>query len=217
MSVKQVNLINKQNFRKFAKLKLKKDIKIKAKCSHYIILQRLEKLIKITNSKKILFFMPLDHEPNLLILRRKFARNHRVFIPFMLDVSFEMVKLKGPFKISNFKVRESCGQNYKFEKIDMAVVPVIGVDGNMARIGHGKGYYDIFFDKLKYRPIIVFMQIKDLFSKEIISQKHDIRCDFYITPRKNYLIRGKYDRDYCRIRSRCGGNWCRVFGGKKDK
>ena len=52
-------MITKEIFRKKAKKKLKLIAKTKAKCSHYEILRNLKKIIKTTNSKKILFFMPM--------------------------------------------------------------------------------------------------------------------------------------------------------------
>ena len=150
--------------------------------------------------------MPFDYEPNLYILQKKLSKKCEFFVPFMLDINLKMVKFKRPFVKSKFGVTETLNQNEFKGKIDLAVVPVIGVDGNMARIGHGKGFYDMFFSALNYKPIIVFVSIKDNFTNSIISQKHDIIGDFYFTPRKNYFKKGKYDR-YCsgisRGRSRC--------------
>ncbi|CZE47673.1 5-formyltetrahydrofolate cyclo-ligase [Campylobacter geochelonis] len=204
------NLNKKDIFRKNAKKALKNELKFSAKSKHYTMLKTLEEVIKFTNSKRILLFMPLPYEPNLLTLRRKFTLKYQIYIPFMQNVSFKMVKLRAPFYSSHFGIKENKNQNEYKKRIDLAVIPVIGVDGKMARIGHGKGYYDIFFSKLKYKPIMVFVEIKDMFSKKILSQIHDIRGDFYITPTKNYISRGKYDRDYCRLRSRCSGSWRRV-------
>ena len=203
-------MITKEIFRKKAKKKLKLIAKTKAKCSHYESLRNLKKIIKTTNSKKILFFMPMANEPNLLLLRRKLAKSNEVFIPLMRNLSFEMVKLRGPFYKSRFGILENRSQNAFRKKIDLAVVPVIGVDGKMARIGHGMGFYDRFFDNLNHKPLIIFVEICDMYIKETISQKHDIKCDIYLTPKKNYLIRGKNDRNNSRLRSRCSGSWCRI-------
>lgn len=202
--------MKKEEFRKFAKSKLKNNLKFRAKSAHYKVLDRLEKLIEFTNSKKILIFLPLKYEPNLLLLGNKLLKNRVILIPFMVDVSFKMVELRRPFMISRFGVRESSNQNEYLKKIDMAVVPTIGVDGTMARIGHGKGFYDIFFSALKYRPTIVLVSSIDMFYKAKIAEKHDIRGDFYITPTKNYIKRGKYDRNFNSIRCRVGGNWSRI-------
>lgn len=202
--------MNKQEFRKFAKSELKKENLIFAKSKHYSLIFSLEKLIKLKKAKRILIFMPTKFEPDVYKLRQKISSKVTILIPFMLDISFKMVKLRSPFSNSRFNIKETHNQNKFYKKIDMAIVPVVGVSRNFARVGHGKGYYDRFFAQLNYKPEIVFVGIKELLCKEDISDFHDIKCDFYLTPRKNYFIRGKNDRDFNRISNRCGGCWRRV-------
>ena len=129
----------------------------------------------------------------------------------MVDISLKMVRLRFPFEISRFRLRQTLPQNGYFKKVDLAVVPAIGVDGAMARIGHGKGFYDMFFSGLKLKPAIAFVSIKDCFCSEILSLDHDVKGDFYITPSQNYLKRGKYDRDFNRLVRSCGGRWHRIL------
>lgn len=211
------NIENKNKFRKQAKQKIKDEFLISAKCKHYPILNDVKHIIKFTNSKHILIYMPSFLEPNLLILRRYLSKKHNLYIPVMQSISFKMVKLRGPFYKSKFGIRENRCQNEFKKKIDLAIVPVIGVDGNMARIGHGKGYYDIFFSRLKYKPIIIFVEIKDMFTKNSICENHDIVGDFYLTPTKKYLIRGKNDRNYRRITGGSGRCWNRISNSQKNK
>lgn len=192
-------------------INLKNTIKISAKCRHYPALKTLLNLINLKKPKSILLFMPLAYEPDVYRLRSKISKKCDIFAPFMVDVSLKVVKLSLPFHISKFKVREPIGKMVFNKVVDMAVVPVIGVDGAMRRIGHGKGFYDRFFSQMPKPPkTIVFVQIIDLYTNEKIAQKHDISCDFYITPKKNYVKRGKYDRNFSGIRSRCGGCWRRI-------
>lgn len=208
---------NKESFRKSAKFTLKREIKQSAKCKHYPMLKTTMKIIEHYKAKKILIFMPLVYEPNLMIIRRNLVKNREIFIPFMRDISFKMVKLRNPFFVSKFGVRESANQNEYKKKIDLAVIPVIGVDGNGGRIGHGKGYYDIFFSELKFKPKIIFVEIKDMLIDEIITEPHDIQGDLYITPKKNYILRGNNDNSYFMSRSgyyRCCGG---VFHRQKNK
>ncbi|MBE3023003.1 5-formyltetrahydrofolate cyclo-ligase [Campylobacter sp. 7477a] len=202
---------------------MKKDIRIKnfkemnkiidrtAKAKHYAVLKTLLNLIELSKSKNILFFMPLRYEPDVYSIRRNLSKKCNIFIPFMVGLSLKMVELKMPFVRSKFNVREPLSKKSSTRRLDMAVVPVIGVDATMARIGHGKGFYDRFFSGLSYRPkLIVFVQIKDFYIDKILSQDHDIRGDIYLTPKQNYIKRGIYDRDFNRLRSRCGGRWRRV-------
>ena len=182
-----------------------------ARCEHYALLWRLERLIKFLKARKILIFLPMSYEPNVLILRKKLSKSCEFYVPFMVDISLKMVRLRQPFKISRFGLRQTLPQNGYFKKVDLAVVPAIGVDGAMARIGHGKGFYDMFFSGLKLKPVIAFVSIKDCFCSEILSLDHDVKGDFYITPSQNYLKRGKYDRDFNRLVRSCGGRWHRIL------
>lgn len=202
--------MTKEEFRKNAKIRLKNKVKISAKSSHYRMFKPLLKLLSELNGKKILIFNPLSYEPNFYLLKRTLAKKYEIFIPFMLGISLEMVKSKLPLVNSKFGVREPVNAKIFKKRVDIAVVPVLGVDGNMARIGHGKGFYDRFFDSLPYRPVVIFVCISDSFTSKVITQTHDISCDFFITPNKIYLKRGKYDRDFDRLRRRCGGSWSRV-------
>ena len=210
--------LQKEDFRRSAKTALKKEVQISAKAKHYKMFKPFLNLLTELGAKRILIFNPLSYEPNLYILRRKLAKKYEIFVPFMLGISLEMVKSRLPLvSRTKFGVKEPLSTKIFKKRIDVAVVPVIGVDGNMARIGHRKGFYDRFFANLPYRPILVFVEILDNFTNEIITEDHDVTCDFYLTPSKIYAKRGIYDRDFNRFRNRCGGTWRRVSCRKKDQ
>ena len=212
-----VNL-EKNEFRKNARVNLMRLAKFKAKCSHYQATKTLLNLINFTNSKKVLLYLPLDYEVDVLKMRRNLSRRCEIFAPFMVGLSLKMVRLRLPFVTYKFHVRQPSGRKMDNVRLDMAVVPAIGVDGAMARIGHGKGFYDRFFDTLPVKPkLIVFLEVKDFYTKDVLSQAHDAVGDFYITPNKNYIKRGINDRGFNRLRSRCRGHWSRVSLCKKDK
>ena len=203
--------MQKNEFRAICKSRLKSHTARAARCEHYMLLRRIEGLVKFLKARKILIFLPMSYEPNVLILRKKLSKSFEFYVPFMVDISLKMVRLRLPFKISHFGLRQTLPQNGYFKKVDLAVVPAIGVDGAMARIGHGKGFYDMFFSGLKFKPAIAFVSIKDCFCSEILSLDHDVKGDFYITPSQNYLKRGKYDRDFNRLVRSCGGRWHRIL------
>ena len=56
-----VNL-EKNEFRKNARANLIKLTKFRAKCTHYKAVKTLLNLINYTNSKKVLFYLPLNYE-----------------------------------------------------------------------------------------------------------------------------------------------------------
>ena len=70
----------------------------------------------------------------------------------MDGVSFKMVPLRLPLERKAFGIYEPRASHRKINLIDVAIVPAVGVDGSLRRIGFGKGMYDRFFPTLKTRP-----------------------------------------------------------------
>ena len=174
---------DKQTYRKIAKTALKKESKRVANSYKNRLNFDILKLIKFYKVRNLLIFTPMQTEPNLIMLRRKLAKNCTIFVPFMVDKSLKMVKLRLPFFVSKFGIKEARDSNAYKKKT------------NMARVGHGAGFYDRFFDSLGYRPVIVFVSIKDMYIDDKICDAHDICADFYITPTTKYIKKVCYDRD----------------------
>jgi len=164
----------------------KKCIKILNKKNRYLYTKKIEKILlkKLSNKKykNILLYISMGNEvvtKNLINqLKRK---NKQIFVPFMQDVSFKMVKFSLPLKKKKFNIYEPKNKNKTKYKIDVAVVPIIGMDNNFKRVGFGKGMYDRFFDNLKYKPEVIFVQIYPCITKNIVTDKYDIKADSYIT------------------------------------
>ncbi len=145
------------------------------------------------NYKKILFFIPLKNEPDIRCVINKLRReNKEIFVPFMQDLSFKMVKYTLPLQKKKFSILEPLNKNKTLSKIDLAVVPVVGIDKSFKRVGFGKGMYDRFFAKLKYKPKIVFVQLRPCISKDIVTDKFDIKADEYIS----FKTRSKNDGNF---------------------
>ena len=110
---------------------------------------------------------------------RKAKKN--VYVPFMQGDSFKIVKYRLPLFKKRFGINEPNNSFFKARKIDLAVIPVVGIDAVGKRIGFGKGMYDRFFARLKYRPIMVFTQLVLCKSEKILSEGYDIHADYIIT------------------------------------
>jgi 5-formyltetrahydrofolate cyclo-ligase len=153
-----------------------------------------KKLLAKLKGKKgaaILLYYPLPFEANILKFIKKMRQNCKVFIPFMEGESFKMVPFRLPLKKKKFGIFEAGNTNRKINKIDIAIVPAVGVDGNLQRVGFGKGMYDRFFARLHKRPHIIFIQPELCYTKEFICDAHDITCDILITPTKTITKRAR--------------------------
>ncbi|WP_201337111.1 MULTISPECIES: 5-formyltetrahydrofolate cyclo-ligase [unclassified Nitratiruptor] len=203
---------DKPLFRQICKEKI---FKVKAKRKKEEKVQKIVlKLISLTGAKNILAYVPMPHEPQM---KKIFALRDKkkIFVPFMQAKSFKMVKLRLPLKKKKFSIFEP-GNSHLEQKIDMAIIPVIGVDGDFRRVGFGKGMYDRFFARLSYRPIVVFVQIKKCFTNTILTDTYDVLGDILVTP-EEILIRGDSDVGRAVSRKLCSNNkWrCRVYRRKK--
>jgi len=180
-----MSLITKANFRKlalnrlrffssFAKIKKNKNI-----CSQII------KIIDLHRPKKILLYIPLDLEVDVMpiIIELRKRKNIEVYVPFMKGKSFVPVKFRLPLEVKRFGIKEPAFSTFRNNdiKLDMAIVPIVGIDETYRRVGFGAGMYDRFFDTLKVKPITIFTQLKLCKSKEIVTSKHDIQADYIIT------------------------------------
>jgi len=174
----------KNNFRKFCH-------KISKHNRYYyskIISNILYEVVK--NHKRILLFIPLKNEVDIKGLIKKLRREKKeIFVPFMEKDSFKMVKYSLPLKKKKFSIFEPFNKNKTLAKIDLAIVPVIGMDKTLKRVGFGKGMYDRFFSNLPYKPKIIFVQLRPCISKEVVTDDFDIKADEYVS----FKIRSKND------------------------
>ena len=171
----------KQKFRKF----------ILKSCTHKpnnykkdkIIVNKLIKYIENKNIKNLMIYIPLKSEVNVLPLIEYFRKKKvNIYVPFMQGKSFILVKYRLPLGIKKFKIKEPGFSRFKIKDIDLAIVPILGIDITNRRVGFGKGMYDRFYanKKIKIKETI-FIQ-RDLYiCKEIITQKHDITSNFIAT------------------------------------
>ena len=139
--------------------------------------------------KEILFYYPLPFEGNILKALYRLRKKNTIYIPFMQGKSFKMVLFRLPMKKKKFGIFEAGDTTRDIKKIDIAIVPVVGVDGNKQRVGFGKGMYDRFFQKLKKKPYTIFIQSQLCYTKEVVCDDYDISCDLLITPQKSLRVK----------------------------
>lgn len=139
----------------------------------------------------LLFYSPLPLEFDIRKLLRFYrkAKGVRVFLPLMHQESFKAVQYRLPLQKKSFGVFEPSDSTYR-ATIDCAIVPVLGVDKKLRRIGFGKGMYDRFFAPYKTShkiPKILFVCRNFNYASEVITQDYDIQGDVLITPLRTLI------------------------------
>jgi len=176
--------LTKSKFRQKCLKKLRKRPKHNKLYKDYLVNRELLQVLQKQKKQNILLYYPLENEVDIRKIFKKLRKKHNVFLPFMVSKSFKMVPFRLPLKRKKFGILEAGNTLRNIKKIDIAVVPVVGVDGNLQRIGFGKGMYDRFFEKLLNKPYTIFIQSELCYTKEKICDAYDITGDIVITPKK---------------------------------
>jgi 5-formyltetrahydrofolate cyclo-ligase len=148
------------------------------------ILQRLYSEILRSKAQNIMLYLPLQTEVNLYPLIKQLRREGRkLYVPFMEGKSFRLVKYRLPLEEKKFGIKEpKDSKQYREKTIDLAIVPIVGLDVTQRRVGFGKGMYDRFFEKeSKNIKKTVFLARELCYSKEMITDDFDVTADMIIT------------------------------------
>ena len=149
------------------------------------VLAELHALIERENAHTIMLYLPLKTEVDLYPLIRKLRREKRtVYVPFMEGASFRLVKYRYPLKKKRFGIKEpNDSKQHRNKQIDLAVVPIVGMDAAHRRVGFGKGMYDRFFEKeTKNIKKVVFVARELCYSDKIVTDHYDVKADLVIVP-----------------------------------
>jgi 5-formyltetrahydrofolate cyclo-ligase len=187
--------MDKKTFRKICIERVKSNKSVNTYKLDKDLNNMLYKFIKKQKAKNIMLYIPLKIELNISALILKLRREKKMLlVPFMEGESFSLVKYRLPLSKKQFGVKEPKNTNKYKHKIDLAIVPIIGTDKTLRRVGFGKGFYDRFFEK-NHKKIhkILFVGREYCVSSKIITDDHDVKGSKYLSHRnchkKKYLTR----------------------------
>ena len=148
------------------------------------VLEVLHDMIKEQNAQNIMLYLPLKMEVNLYPLIAKLRKEKRMlYVPFMEGASFRLVKYRLPLYKKQFGIKEpKDSKHYRKKQIDIAIVPIVGIDATHRRVGFGKGMYDRFFER-NYTNIkeVVFVARELCCAKEVVTDDYDVKADCIVT------------------------------------
>ena len=180
-----MEVMNKKEFREHCLKRLKKAARRGTYKKDKLVLEQLYGMIRSSDAQNIMLYLPLQTEVNLYPLIKQLRREkRRLYVPFMEGESFSLVKYRYPLEKKRFGIKEpKNSKQYKIKRIDIAIVPIVGMDVTHRRVGFGKGMYDRFFEKeIKNINKIVFVARTLCYCKENITDKYDIRADSIVVP-----------------------------------
>jgi 5-formyltetrahydrofolate cyclo-ligase len=135
--------------------------------------KELNRIIYRNRNQNILFYSPLKNEVDISSSLKFWNRRRNVFLPKISGETFSAIPFRFPLKKSKFGTFEPSGKR-EVRNLDIAIVPILGVDSACRRVGFGKGMYDRFFPKLRKRPFTIFVQNRLNFSRVVLTEEHDI-------------------------------------------
>lgn len=177
----------KVEFRKYCLEKMAFTCKHNKLYRDKMVNRELISLFKDKIGLDVLLYWPLGLEADIRQALFEIRKRNRVYLPFMEEISFKMVPFRLPLSRKKFGIFEAGNSIKNIKKIDVAIIPAVGIDKKLRRIGFGKGMYDRFFEKSKQDPYKVFIQSQLCYTEKNIGDAHDITCDLLITPRNKLL------------------------------
>ena len=139
--------------------------------------------------KKILVYQPVDNEPSInKTIELSWQKNIEVYIPKVVskdEIIINRFRKESNMSNNKYGIKESDDlETAEFNEIDVAVLPLVGIDVNGFRLGYGGGYYDRFFDQkgeLARKPFIIGLGYAFQILEISFAENHDLKFDLVIT------------------------------------
>ena len=189
--------MNKSLFRKACLARLRYIQKHAYRKRDYRVNKTLYALIQKENARTVLLYIPMSIEVDIAPLIRLMRRQKRLlFVPFMEGESFSLVKYRMPLETKQYGIKEPRNSKlFKKRVIDLAIVPIVGTDPTLRRVGFGKGMYDRFFEREKKNiKKTVFVSRSLCFSDKVVTDYYDVSADIIITPDKILHRKNSHNR-----------------------
>ncbi len=154
--------------------------------------EKILKIIKKHNIKKTTIggYYPYNYEIDIIDVLQKFEKKKYLISLPKIKNNFKMDFFKwsfnDPLKINKYGIPEPISNNSLLP--DIILVPLVGFDKYLNRIGYGGGFYDRYLRKIKKNKIIITIGLAHSFQKvkKIKTNKFDMKLDFIITEKKIY-------------------------------
>jgi len=160
---------------------------LKVRKNKFFIKYDQKKVINFILDQKINIiggYFPINHEFNCLDILDQLSKKISVSLPIMKkhnQMEFYTWKNSDPLKINNFGIPEPV--NFTSVYPDILLVPLVGFDKNLNRLGYGGGYYDRYIKKIKSIKKILTIGLAFSFQeiKKVPIDSYDQKLNFIYT------------------------------------
>ena len=122
-------------------------------------------------------YYPIRNEINLMPLIDYYP-NKKFYLPKTLDTlvfrEYNGTLIDGPFK-----TKETTGSEVNRDMIECFIIPCVGVNKELKRIGYGKGYYDRYLSG--YSGLKIGICYKEDSNLDLELDEYDLKLDILIT------------------------------------
>ncbi len=159
------------------------------KISSRQIQANLERIEDYRNAKSIAFYYPIGSEVKTQDLMLKvLSLGKDVLLPKVQEDKLDFRKITdlNSLEKGSFDIMEPKDNCEKSDKIDVIIVPTVGisVDGN--RLGYGHGYYDRFLAKTD--AISVALTYEKQIIKSVPSTENDVTINWIVTEDRFFKV-----------------------------
>lgn len=152
------------------------------------IIQYVLGLSKFCNADSVFVFLNTSNEPNTSDIISYLLKNgKKVFAPKLVGDRMIIAEYREdtPLALNKFGIKEpilaNLSQNFD---VDVSIVPLVGFDERLNRLGHGKAYYDRFFAMSNSFKIGISYECQKV--EQIPTESHDVKLDIVVTERGIY-------------------------------
>ena len=140
------------------------------------------------NTKKIGGYYPSNYEiDDLEVLDFLEKKNYKISLPIVKknnQMNFYEWSKKDPLKINKFGIPEPV--SFKIVYPDILLVPLVGYDNDLNRLGYGGGFYDRYIEKIDKIKKVTKIGLAFSFQKikSVPIDHYDKKLDFVITEKE---------------------------------
>ena len=178
--------MNKLQIRKTILRIRKKKFDKKLKINSYKFISFLK--INSPNLKNIGGYYPYNYEiDDLEILDLLEKKQFNISLPIIKknnQMNFFKWSNNDPLKVNKFGIPEPVSSKIFYP--DILLVPLVGYDDNLYRLGYGGGFYDRYIEKIEKIKKVIKIGLAFSFQKitSIPTSKYDKKLDFVITEKE---------------------------------